>query len=525
MKFPRSTTADSAFPTGGNRPTWFTVVTAFVFGASLSGLLLMQIEPTTETASSTGPASGFIPVDPGSEDTGGSVSGGVSSGGGSGPATAAGPTAAGGGGLNVGGSGGASGGNSGASGEKAGLECKEGKNGGETDTGVTGDSIKLAANVVLDGPGSNFLSDSPTGMQAVVNKVNAAGGICGRQLKLTTVNDSWEAARGRTNIENFIADGNFALPVLPSSEGLSNAIDAGVIEKAGIPVIGTDGMRKEQYDAKGNASWVGPVATATVSQVRIMAEYGKAQLGAQKFGIVYDQKYKFGEEGEAAYKKYLKDKYNIDPGDVASQKLDPEKQSYQNEAQAFVNACGGPKKCDVVVLLLEPQTGIKWWTAVKEDGKGGKMTAGAQPLFNEKFARGCGDVCNGIWVWTGYNPAIGPNTAKPGIAEYISDVKAISPSIDITNQFLQGAYLGMKVFVKTLEDCSPNLTRKCVKERLDSLDYTSDFAETLTWRSGNHFANTGARAYAITYSAGSFSDFEDKQTGFRPDPTPGVVPE
>ena len=49
-----------------------------------------------------------------------------------------------------------------------GLACAPGRNGGATDTGVTGDRIRLASTVVQSGPGSTFLGASPIGMQAVV---------------------------------------------------------------------------------------------------------------------------------------------------------------------------------------------------------------------------------------------------------------------------------------------------------------------------------------------------------------------
>jgi hypothetical protein len=176
----------------------------------------------------------------------------------------------------------------------------------------------------------------------------------------------------------------------------------------------------------------------------------------------------------------------------------------------------------MVVLLLEPETGKTWMTSAGQAGKGTMMTAAAQTLFNDNFARGCGPVCDGVMVFTGYNPAIGPNTSKPGIAQYMSEVRAVDPSIDVTNQFTQGAYVGMDIFVKMLKACSPNLKRACLRAKMDALDHPSDFSALLSWRPGSHFANLGSRAYSISY-AGSFSGFRDEQTGFLRDPTPGVT--
>lgn len=404
----------------------------------------------------------------------------------------------------------------------AGIDCAARKNGGNTDTGVTAGKIRLATTVVTSGSGSSFLADAPVGLDAVVSRINnRERGICGRVLELTTVNDSWDAARGRQFIEDFIRQGYFALPVVPSSEGLSAAIDAQVIQKAEIPVVGADGMRKEQYDARGRASWVWPVAVATVSQVRIMAKYA-AERGAQTFGIVYDRKYKFGVEGANAYEDYVRD---VLKKTLKSRKgIEPSQSTYGSEANDFTKPenCG---PCDAVVLLLDPETAKTWMTSAGTAGKGKVLTGGAQPLFNDSFARGCGEVCNGVLLWTGYNPAYGDLLSRPGIDEYVKDVRAVNPSVDVTNQFTQGAYLGMRIFVEAIKKCSPlGLTRACIRQTLDTFDYSSDLTPQLSWRQGNHFANTRARAFSITYSQGSFSGFRDEQTGFVVDPTPGTVP-
>lgn len=539
-------------------PVSLKLAVAFLAGALTASLALVQVLPK---GGSTGPGSvgvtaaddGVLAGDPTALDDatgelasdfsdgsgaaatgGGSASGGATagsrgssaSGAAAAPGAAAKPGATGGtkaktgtgsgGGANVGGGSGSGSGSGGSGGGS--LACQAGKNGGATDVGVTPTEIRLAANVVTDGAGSAFLKDAPKAMNAVMLRVNnKEGGICGRTLVLKTVNDSWDAARGRQNIEDFIQQGYFALPVMPSSEGLSAAISAGVIDRGGIPVVGTEGLRKEQYDAAGKAAWVWPVATATVAQVRVMAKMAYDR-GARSFGIVYDRKYKFGVEGADAFEGYLQTL----PGVTLKKRLgiEPSQSSYASEANQFTGACG---PCDLVVLLLEPETGKSWMASAGQGGKGSVMTAAAQSLFNDNFARGCGSVCNGVMVFTGYNPALGPNTSKPGIAKYMSEVRAVDPSVDFTNQFTQGAYLGMDLFVEILKACSPNLTRACVRAKMDARDHASDFSAALSWRPGNHFANLGARAYSIAYSQGSFSGFRDEQTGFVRDPTPGVI--
>jgi ABC-type branched-subunit amino acid transport system substrate-binding protein len=397
----------------------------------------------------------------------------------------------------------------------AGVACERGKNGGATDKGVTATEIKIASTAVLDGPARSLLADSVTGMKAVVDKVNRSGGICGRILTMKIVNDSFSDSDGLRILRNFMEEGQFALPVVPSAEGLGAAIQGGWIGRAGIPVIGSDGMRQEQY----NDPWVWPVASATVTAMRVMAKYGLERKGAKTFGIVWDTKYKFGREGKDAFVKQVQ---ALGGTVVTDQALNPDLQSYASEANEWNSKCGGAK-CDMVAMLLLPDTAEKWM--VRQPALGGKYTSGAQTLFTDAFAQKCvqaaGVACNGIAVWTGYNPPIGEIASLPGVASYVNDVRALNPSIDVNNQFLEGSYLGMTVFVEALRKAGPTLTRARLREVMDNMDYRTDLTSPLSWRAGKHTANVRSQSFAMVVSQGTFTGWRNENTDFLLDPAFG----
>lgn len=385
------------------------------------------------------------------------------------------------------------------------VECAPGRNGGNTATGVSATKIKLASTAVLSGLGASFLGDSPKGMQAVIQKVNRQGGICGRTLELTVRDDGWNANTGLTFLKNFMQADYFALPVVPSSEGLTAAIEAGEIRKDGIPVVGSDGMLRQQY----TDPWVWPVATATISTMRVMAKYGYDK-GARTFGIVYDQQYRFGKEGNDAFADYVRTL----PGAVLKiqQPVQPGQSSYASEVKKFNDACN---PCDMVAYLLEPGTAETWIAGRPTRGR--VLTSGAQTLFNRRFASNCRTACQDMLVWTGYAPPIDAFAALPGVAEYVNDVRAVDPSIDVDNAFLQGAYLGMTVFVEALKKVGPNLTRERLRDVMNTASFTHDLAGTLNWKT-RRFANTSAQAFSLQYAGETFSGFRNEQTGRLPDP-------
>ena len=170
----------------------------------------------------------------------------------------------------------------------------------------------------------------------------------------------------------------------------------------------------------------------------------------------------------------------------ASVGIQPGQPNYP-DVERFNNDCGPTKRCEFVAMLLEPGTAISWINSMGDDdngrrlGFGSKATGGAQPLFNAKFARDCGEPCNGMLLWTGYNPPIGEKQNLPGVAKYVNDVRAIDPGADFNNQFLEGAYLGMTVFVEALRKVGPDLTRARLRQVMDSMTFQSDLSSTLTF--------------------------------------------
>ena len=452
-------------------------------------------------------------------------------GGGTGDGTGTGDATGGGGaGGTAGGTGGAAGGAGGGGGAAAGparptsnskaTGCARGQNGGSTDVGVSGDGIKLAATIVADGPGASFLSPVRTGMTAVVNKVNAkSGGVCGRRLNLTLRNDSWDADRGSQYIKNFVeGEKVFALAVVPSSEGLRAAKD--YVASKGVPVVGTDGMLIHQY----RNPWIWPVASSTISTMHIMAKNAHDR-GARSFALVFDAKYHFGVEGAFAFNEAVKRLTgNNIPGYDPSLKscnerfcgIQPGRPSYSTEAQRMNEACAGHVPyCDFVGILLEPDTAVSFFNAGRQQnpvyGYGG-----AQPLFNRAFAENCRSLCDGMWVWTGYNPPIERLASEPAVVKYVDEVRSESASVDTANQFVEGGYLGMSLLVAALEKTGPNLTRNNLKATLDSMTFDIGLSSPLTWRPGDHFANKTAQAFQIQYKQ-TFNGWR-QQTGFITDP-------
>ena len=418
----------------------------------------------------------------------------------------------------------------------AGVSCAAGRNGGSTDRGVSGSTIKLGATIVSSGIGASFLGPVRIGINAVKDKINRAGGICGRQLDIKLVDDGWDAQRGYGYIRNLVeGDKIFALAVDPSSEGLRIASNEHYFAKTQTPVVGTDGMLNSQYVDP----WVWPVAASTVSTMHIMAYDAYHRLNARHFSIVFDSQYHFGVEGAFAFNAAVKrlTGSNIPgyftPGSSSSCSgrfcaISAGQSSYSTENQSYNNACftstagqaAASNNCDFVALLLEPTEAETFLRG----GFAGTFSAGmgfAQTLFTRDFAQACGSTCNQAHVWTGYNPPVGQFAAQPAVAQYVQDVQSEDPSADVDNQFLEGGYSGMELMVQALQKVGPVLTRQSLAAALDAMTFNDGLSSALSWRPGHHYANTKMQSFSIQYNNG-FNGFRSDGVGWVQDPWVGL---
>lgn len=396
------------------------------------------------------------------------------------------------------------------------LACTAGRNGGATETGITGTSIRMATTVVRSGIGAAFLGDVQFAMEAVRNRVNREGGICGRRLDIRYADDGWSPDRGAQFLRNFIQEGVFAIPVGPSSEGLRIVIDSGDIARVGIPVVGTDGMLIDQY----KDPWVWPVAVATASAARLMAIHAH-KLGARSFSIVFDRNYRFGVEAAQAFNnavrritgRHIPGYNNKNACQQSFCGVDAGQSSYETEVTTF-------RPGDVVVMFLEPATALTWMASTGAPTAQGRIGLwGAQPLFTRDFAVQCQGACDQMWVWTGYKPPIEDYAGEPAVRTFVSDLKRTKVDADEFNAFAEGGYVGMQLLVHALQKVGPYLTRARLKTVLDSMNLATGLTleHSLSWRPGKHFASATMQAFAIQYK-GTFGGWRAEDI-FR-DPTP-----
>jgi ABC-type branched-subunit amino acid transport system substrate-binding protein len=375
-----------------------------------------------------------------------------------------------------------------------------------SDTGVTENRVTLFAPTAQSGVTASRWGDIKYGMEAMRNRINRAGGVCGRYLSIQYVDDGADAQRGATFMREAAKD-SFAIAVAPSAPGLQAAIESGDIDRLGLPVVGTLG----QTNAEFSSPWVWPVSVATETTARIIAR-DAYRRGARKFSVVFDKNYRFGPEvGRAFDNEVLRltsahiDGYNDDGTCIRSYcPIQAGQATYGSQIQQFA-------KGDFIALFAEPQTALTWMSGRAPTPKDTRFGIGvSQPLFGTNFSASCGEACDGMRIWMPYELPIG--STEPDVERYRADLQQTNPSADRHNPLVEGGYIGLYLLAEALAKTGVDLTRERFRAVLDAYNFPTGLTAPISYggpaRNTHLGGNRCLRPYDILDSQGAFAGWE-----------------
>ena len=400
-----------------------------------------------------------------------------------------------------------------------------------TQTGVTGDTIKLGATFALSGPVSNISGPILKGVQAYFNKTNAEGGIHGRKISLKWYDDGWDAQRGKGYIKRLVEnDKVFALSVVPSSNGLDAA--KSYLEQRRMPVFGTSGLIESQFESP--MQW--PVGVSTKSSARI-ALVDMKRRKAQNLAVIWldllagrQAMEAFRNSSRSIIGKAPEDflvntnGYRVsisepDFGPVWARIIDDTKRWQRDHGET---ATGRP---DYVAFAIDPTNAIKALQAAENIGFRPKLAwGGAAPLFLDIVPQGSNYAARtGLLAGSSYYPPIGKYLQRAAVKEYVATVrKYFGDDVDLKNPYLEGGYAGAAMTVEVLKRAGPCLTRERAIKIADSLTNFSAAGLTppLTFRTPGNGSGHYGNVRALTVRVNDDSDWVVERD-FVTDPTPG----
>ncbi len=310
--------------------------------------------------------------------------------------------------------------------------------------GVTDQRVLFGQSAALTGPAQALGQQMQLGIQAAFDEQNQAGGVHGRQLDLTTMDDFYEPDSAFSNTRNLIRNqGVFALigevgtPTSRSASPLANAEGVPFI----APFTGAEFLRDSGLDNVVNLR-----ASYYQETEEIVARLTE-DLGITRIAVLY-QSDSYGQAGLAGVRQALE-----------MRGLAPvQSWYYQRNTSAVKRAVHNLVSADpeAIIMIGAYSPVAKTITLAREDIDPVFATVsfvGSNALANEVGAEGTGAIVTQV-------VPLPQDNSIPAVAAYHSALKAYDSTAEPGFVSFEG-YLAGRLAIAGLQMCGPDLSREC----------------------------------------------------------------
>jgi branched-chain amino acid transport system substrate-binding protein len=319
-------------------------------------------------------------------------------------------------------------------------------------SGITATTITIGQSAPLSGSNQELGQDIRNGALAYFKKLNDAGGVHGRRIELTTLDDANQVPRAEANTKQLVEQtGVFALFGYASATLSRPALP--IVHQHKVPFIhpftGADPMRV--FD-----KFVYNVRASYADELEKIVDFF-APLGVKRFSIVYYDDV-VGRENLSAVDRALKKRsYETVSKAVLKDRAKPDIPAGVKDV-----AKGNP---DVVILTTLYKTSADFIKLAKKSGLGAQMASnsfpGASPLAKELGKDG-----PGVIIATVVPPF--SKASIPVVAEYRAAIEKLSGKKEYSFTSLE-SYIGAKVLAEGLKRAGPRPTRESFMQALDGM--------------------------------------------------------
>jgi len=353
-----------------------------------------------------------------------------------------------------------------------------GGNGGATDVGVTGETIKIGG-IFLNGSWlDKYGQVAEQAGSAYFKYINDRGGIFGRKIEFVTC-DTAATVNGMQGCVRKLAEQEKVFTLGPSLD-FNVDTTVGYLAEKKLPWIGAPGF----YDAEFTSPFVFPTQVHSSEIGALAATYAIQQLGAKRIGVSWNTQ---------------------PPGPPCFDGV--KRVATALGAQIVVDASNGPTESDLspqvirirsgnpdaIILCNDPVNTVKFVQAAgRQNYKPAAGNIGAYCLADD-VPQAMGPAGAGFYCLTSYDPY---NANTPGVVEMNRIVKHYFPS-SFAHAYTSAVFGGAKVLVDALVQAGPQLTRDRLIAALRAMtDYDTRMGLRLNFAAGARPKGTGVMMQA-----------------------------
>ena len=319
--------------------------------------------------------------------------------------------------------------------------------------GVFADRILFGQSAAFSGPAQELGQNMRLGIEAAFQEVNERGGVHGRRLELTSLDDGYEPEAAALNSRQLIEEeGVFALIGAVGTPTSRSA--APVAQERGVPYIGPFTGAAFLRDAETLSSVINLRASYNQETEEMVARLTE-DLGITRIGVMY-QDDSFGRAG------YNGAQAALERRDMAPAAIGIYQRNTTSVKSGLLDLLGRDPEAVIVVGAYEPVAALIAWS----------KQIGFDPVFitisfvgSNALARELGPDGVGVFV-TQVVPSP-TDVSNPTTAAYLSALFAYKPEAVPGFVSFEG-YLAGRMAIASLEGCGRDVSRDCLAESLRS---------------------------------------------------------
>ena len=311
--------------------------------------------------------------------------------------------------------------------------------------GVSAEAVHFGQSSALDGPAKALGEGMRLGIQAAFAEVNRGGGVHGRRLRLTTLDDRYEPVEAIANTRRLIKEekvfGLIGMVGTPTSKAAEP-----IATRAGVPYLGAFTGAEFLRDVEKRPTVIN-VRASYYQETEEMVERLTGDLGLSRIGILY-QDDSYGRAGLAGVRQAL---------DRRGMRLAVEA-TYPRNTEAVKTAVldlrvGLPDAVIIVGAYQPVATFIKWCRQLDFNPVFVNISfVGSSALANALGPDGKGVVVTQVVPF--------PHDSRvPIVTEYHEALRAVAPQAAAGFVSLEG-YLAGRVAIEALRRTGAELTRQ-----------------------------------------------------------------
>ncbi|HEX8995437.1 MAG TPA: ABC transporter substrate-binding protein [Ktedonobacterales bacterium] len=348
-----------------------------------------------------------------------------------------------------------------------------GSGGGATAASVPGvDSNTITIGAVLDTTGPIKVICQPIydGDQLYINKINAAGGIHGRKIKLVQVSDNGDPTKTKDAARQLVEQDNVFAIFQVCGSGAANIAEAYLGPK-GIPFVDPIGGGAKFTDADGKAlPWLWMTQPNYGDEGHVLGYYAATTLKAQKVALLYEDDVLGLQQKTTLGEALTKNGSSL----VASIGYKATQTDFSSDVQTLKAA-----NPDLIVLNGLPGPTAKFVLTASQQGYRPSIGYLANyPMADNSWPKVLGAAGEGIYV-SGYT-----SIDTPVGHDYLS----LTSGDAVFSAYKFYGYINAKLFLDALDKAGASPTRASLQQALntDFTDYDTGFGPTITWTADQH---------------------------------------